>query len=80
MASHRHSANLRGRREALGATREQMAAGLGIEPDELLAMEEGTASDERLGFYAAWLSRLEAAAQGRRNQQLKRAFDGMRFN
>jgi hypothetical protein len=80
MPPHRHSANLRGRREALGATTKQMATGLGMELSELLALEDGAASDHRLSYYAAWLSRLEASAQGRRSQQIKRATDGMRFN
>jgi transcriptional regulator with XRE-family HTH domain len=75
-----HSANLRGRREALGATTKQMATGLGIELRELLALEHGTVSGDRLSYYAAWLSRLEASAQGRRSEQIKRAIDGMRFN
>jgi len=76
----RHSADLRGRREALGATDRQMATGLGINLRELLALEDGTAPDDRLSFYAAWLSRLESSAAARRNQQLKRAIDGMRFD
>ena len=76
----RHSADLRGRREAMGATTRQMAVGLGVDLDELLAMEGGAASHDRLGFYAAWLSRLETAAPGRRQQMLKRAIYGMRFN
>ena len=57
-----------------------MATGLGMELSELLALEIGTVSDYRLSYYAAWLSRLEASAQGRRSQQIKRAVDGMRFN
>ena len=80
MPPHRHAANLRSRREALGATTKQMATGLGLELSELLALEDGTASDHRLNYYAAWLSRLESSAQGRRSQQIKRAIDGMRFD
>ena len=75
----RHSKTLRGRREALGVTSRQMATGLGIDLRELLAFENGAAADDRLGFYAAWLSRLEATTPGRRQQLFQRAIEGVRF-
>jgi hypothetical protein len=56
-----------------------MATGLGIDQDKLLAMEQGETSDDRLNFYAAWLSRLEAAAPARRQQLFRQAMDGKRF-
>jgi hypothetical protein len=57
-----------------------MATGLGIDLGELLAMEDGAADDDRLNFYVAWLSRLEATTPGRRQQLLQRANEGARFN
>jgi transcriptional regulator with XRE-family HTH domain len=72
--------NLRGRREALGATQREMASGLGISTHQLSVLEESSAQDERWSFYSAWLSRLEAAAQGRRREQFKRASRGLRFD
>ena len=75
-----HSANLRARREALGATVRQMATGLGIDVTDLLAFEGGAAPDDRLSFYTAWLSRLETSTPGRRIQQFQRAIEGLRFN
>ena len=46
MPPRRHSADLRGRRQDLGIGVRDMAAGLGIELRRLLAMEDGTASEE----------------------------------
>jgi transcriptional regulator with XRE-family HTH domain len=79
MAAGHHAANLRRRREALGATGRQMAKGLGIGLDQLLAMENGETPDDRLSFYSAWLSRLEATAPARRQQLFRQAMDGKRF-
>ena len=76
----RHSSNLRGRREALGASTQQIATGLGIDLREVLALEDGASTDDRLNFYVAWLSRLEATTPGRRQQLLQLAIEGTRFN
>jgi hypothetical protein len=51
MPSRRHSADLRGRRLDLGIGVRDMAAGLGIELGHLLAMEDGTATQEDQTFY-----------------------------
>jgi cytoskeletal protein RodZ len=59
MPSRRHSADLRGRRQDLGIGVRDMAAGLGIDLRRLLAMEDGTASEEDKTFYRTWLSRIE---------------------
>jgi hypothetical protein len=56
MPSRRHSADLRGRRQDLGIGVRDMAAGLGIDLRRLLAMEDGTASEEDKTFYRTWLS------------------------
>jgi hypothetical protein len=56
-----------------------MAKGLGIGLDQLLAMENGETPDDRLSFYSAWLSRLEATAPARRQQLFRQAMDGKRF-
>jgi hypothetical protein len=79
MAARHHAGNLRRRREVLGASRRQMANGLGIDLGQLHAMENGETPDDRLSLYAAWLSRLEAAPSARRQQLLKHAMDGKRF-
>jgi len=79
MALGRHSTDLGGRRHALGATQRLMARGLGIDLEKVIAIERGGAPDDRLSFYAAWLSRLEGAAPARRKQQFERAANGERF-
>ena len=59
MPLHRHSADLRGRRQDLSISIRDMAAGLGLGLGRLLSMEDGTASEEDKTFYRTWLSRIE---------------------
>jgi len=60
----------------LGASREAMAAGLGLRPDEIQEIEEGRASYEMVDHYAQWLDRIEAWPAEKRAQQLLAAIDG----
>ena len=79
MPPHRHSADLRGRRQDLGIGVRDMAVGLGIELGRLLAMEDGTASEEEKTFYRTWLSSIEGWPAGERHRQLKGASAGLQF-
>jgi hypothetical protein len=79
MPPHRHSADLRGRRQDLGIRLRDMAAGLGMEFDRVLSMENGTASDEDKTFYRIWLSRIEGWSAGARHVELERASNDGRF-
>ena len=79
MPSRRHSADLRGRRQDLGIGIRDMAAGLGIGLGRLLAMEDGSASEEEKTFYRIWLSSIEGWSAGERYNQLKSARAGRRF-
>ena len=67
MPLHRHSADLRGRREDPGIGARDMAAGLGIGLGRLLSMEDGSASEEDKTFYRTWLSRIEGWSVGARH-------------
>ena len=79
MPSRRHSADLRGRRQDLGIGVRDMAAGLGVGLERLLAMEDGTATAEEKTFYRTWLSSIEGWSAGERHHQLKTASAGLRF-
>jgi hypothetical protein len=79
MPLHRHSADLRGRRQNLGIGIRDMAAGLGIGLGRLLSMEDGTASEDDKTFYRIWLSRIEGWSAGARHVELQRARNGSRF-
>jgi hypothetical protein len=79
MSPRRHSADLRGRRLDLGIGVRDMAAGLGVGLGRLLAMEDGTATDEDKTFYRTWLSRIEGWSDGERHLQLRAASTGRRF-
>lgn len=72
-------ADFAGRRRRLGASRETMAAGIGLEIDEVKAIEDGVASEEQSGRYAGALDRVEAWSPERRSQQYKIAGIGRRF-
>jgi hypothetical protein len=63
----------------LGIGVRDMAAGLGIDLRRLLAMEDGTASEEDKTFYRTWLSRIEGWSAGERHLQLLGASAGRRF-
>jgi hypothetical protein len=79
MSPRRHSADLRGRRQDLGIGVRDMAAGLGVGLGRLLAMEEGTATEEDQTFCRIWLSRIEGWSAGERHRQLKGSSAGLRF-
>ena len=79
MPPHRHSADLRGRRQDLGIPLRDMAAGLGLTFDRVLGVENGTAADEDKTFYRIWLSRIEGWSAGHRHLELQRARNGSRF-
>jgi hypothetical protein len=77
MASDRSPpADLANRRRRAGASREAMAAGLGLRPDEIQKIEEGRGSEEMVNHYAQWLDRIEAWPAEKRAQQLLAAIDG----
>lgn len=71
--------DLAGRRRRAGASRETVAAGLGMDADELKAIEDGLASEEQCSRYAVSLDRIEAWSPERRAQQYKVAGNGRRF-
>ena len=76
MASDRSATmDLAGRRRRAGASREAMAAGLGLRSDEIQNIEEGRASEEMVNLYAQWLNRIEAWSLEKRAQQLLAAID-----
>ena len=79
MTRQRPPIDLRGRRMDLGATEDQMAAGLGIRLGAVLAIESGRDRDGHRGLYAAWLTRLEVLSEAQRMAQLARATAGNRF-
>jgi hypothetical protein len=74
------SAQLPDRRRRLGASRETMAAGLGLDVDVIRAIEDGAATEEQCSHYAQWLDRVEAWPAERRTQQLLSAGKGRRFD
>src|SRR5262245_25293933 len=61
--------DLQGRRRRLGATRRAMAAGIGLRVDQVIEIEEGSASDALRNLYAQWLDRLEAWPADKRASQ-----------
>lgn len=74
------SAQLSGRRRRLGASRETMAAGLGLDVDVIRAIEDGAASEDQCSHYAQWLDRVEAWPAEHRTRQLLSAGKGRRFD
>jgi len=68
------------RRRRLGASRETMAAGLGLSVDSLKAIEDGAASDQEHDRYSAWLVRIEAWPADERARQFLAAGKGGRFD
>ena len=73
-------ADLSDRRRRLGASRETMAAGLGLPVDALKALEDGTAPDQHYDKYDAWLGRIEAWPAEMRARQFRAAGKGGRFD
>ena len=72
-------AALRSRRRALGLTRKQMAAGIGMRLADVAEIERGEASDGRMNHYAGWLERMERWPADERERQIELARRGERF-
>lgn len=68
------------RRRRLGASRETMAAGLGLSVDAIKAIEDGAASDQENHDYSAWLGRIEDWPADVRALQFLTAGKGGRFD
>ncbi|MBI2740757.1 MAG: hypothetical protein HYX38_29995 [Rhodospirillales bacterium] len=76
----KQSADLSGRRRRLGASRETMAAGLGLPVDTVKAIEDGAASDQEHDQYDTWLGRIEDWPADERARQFLAAGKGGRFD
>ena len=72
-------APLSDRRRRLGASRETMAAGLGLSVDTVKAIEDGVASDQEHDD-SDWLGRIEAWPADQRARQFLAAGKGGRFD
>lgn len=70
---------LRSRRRALGLRRATMAAGIGVRVADVVEIERGEASEERLKHYAGWLTRMERWSVDERARQLELGRRGERF-
>ena len=68
------------RRRQLGASRETMAAGLGLPVDTVKAIEDGAASDQEADRYNTWLGRIEDLPADVRARQFLAAGKGGRFD
>jgi DNA-binding XRE family transcriptional regulator len=73
-------AALSDRRRRLGASRETMAAGLGLDVDTVKAIEDGVASDQAHDQYSDWIGRIEAWPADLRARQFLAAGKGGRFD
>ena len=73
-------AALSDRRRRRGASRETMAAGLGLDVDPVKAIEDGAASDPEHDRYSAWIGRIEAWPADERARQFLAAGKGGRFD
>ena len=73
------SADLSTRRRRLGASRETIAAGLGLALETVKAVEDGVAADADRAAYEGWLRRIEAWPAERRTRQFGIAGKGNRF-
>jgi len=74
------STNLSDRRRRLGASRETMAAGLGLPVESVKAIEDGAASAQEHDQYSTWLSRIENWPADERARQFLAAGKGGRFD
>ena len=72
--------NLSDRRRRLGASRETMAAGLGLPVDTVKAIEDGAASEQDYERYDTWLGRIEDWPADLRARQFLTAGKGGRFD
>jgi DNA-binding XRE family transcriptional regulator len=80
MNTPKHSADLSNRRRRLGASRETMAAGLGLAVDTVKAIEDGVASEPEHDRYNSCLGRIEGWPADVRAQQFQAAGKGGRFD
>lgn len=80
MSTPSQSQPLSNRRRQLGASRETMAAGLGLSMDTVKAIEDGVAPDPERGRYDTWLDRIEAWPADVRARQFRAAGQGRRFD
>ena len=80
MNTPRQSTDLSDRRRRLGASRETMAAGLGLPVDTVKAIEDGAASHREHDQYNTWLGRIEGWSADERARQLRAAGKGGRFD
>jgi len=76
----RQSKALADRRRQIGASRETMAAGLGLPVDTVKAIEDGAASDQEYDRYNTWLGRIEDLPVDVRARQFVAAGKGGRFD
>lgn len=72
-------ATLRLRRTALGFTRGQMAAGVGLRLTDIHAIEKGVAPGTMIDSYVVWLAVLETWPATLREEQRERARLSERF-
>lgn len=79
MNTPRQSTDLSGRRRRLGASRETMAAGLGLLVDTVKAIEDGASSAQEHDQYNTWLGRIEGWPADVRSRQFLAAGKGGRF-
>lgn len=80
MNTPKQSTDLSDRRRRLGASRETMAAGLGLPVDTVKAIEDGAASAQERDRYSAWLGRIEDWPADERARQFHAAGKGGRFD
>jgi DNA-binding XRE family transcriptional regulator len=80
MNNPRHGTDFADRRRRLGASRETMAAGLGLPFDTVKAIEDGAASGPQYDAYGTWLQRIEAWPADVRARQLQAAGKGRLFD
>jgi DNA-binding XRE family transcriptional regulator len=73
------STDISERRRRIGASRETMAAGIGLSVDDVRAVENGSAPDALRAQYVTWLGRVESWSAKQRQEQLFAAGTGRRF-
>jgi hypothetical protein len=81
MPVRRPQSDLRGRRQDLGVSVKEMATGLDMSIADIVDIEEGgSAANDRVGHYAAWLTRMEAWPTGKKERELRAAQQRHRFS
>lgn len=79
MTSEERGSQLRRRRQALGFTRGQMAAGTGLGLRTVHMLEQGGGSDGDAEEYSSWLTKMEGWSGDVVATQLQRARNSQRF-